>query len=122
VVIALPVPTYAVSYDGNGNTSGKRTGGCKFLSGRARGVTVKANTGSLVEDRLYICGGWKYCCGAEGGTSYAGGESFLMTAGNVTLLRQVDAANPTYGVTSKRPTTTPRGLFRQADANAYLQG
>jgi uncharacterized protein (TIGR02145 family)/uncharacterized repeat protein (TIGR02543 family) len=116
VVIALPVQTYGVSYDGNGNTSGSVPVDANSFQ-QGAGVTVKANTGSLVKTGFTFAG-WNTAADGSG-TSYAGGESFLMTAGNVTLYAKW-TQNPTYGVTYSGNNNTSGTV--PADANAYLQG
>ncbi len=80
------LPTFTVTYDGNGNTSGSvptDTGG--YLSGAT--VTTKSNSGTLFI-RNYTFAGWNTA--ADGtGTKYAVGDTFTIT-GNITLYAQWD--------------------------------
>jgi uncharacterized repeat protein (TIGR02543 family) len=78
-------PTYTVTYDGNGNTSGSvPIDTTKYVQGQI--VTVLGNIGNL----LYTCysfSGWNLK--ADGlGTTFAPGQTFPMGEANVTLYAQ----------------------------------
>ncbi len=76
------LPTYTVTYDGNGNTDGSvPTDGKAYYQNDT--VTVLGNTGSLVKTG-YTFAGWN--TQADGlGTTYTEGQTFKMGAANVTL-------------------------------------
>jgi uncharacterized repeat protein (TIGR02543 family) len=75
-------PTYTVTYDGNGNTSGSvPTDSTHYEEGAT--VTVLGNTGDLARDG-YTFAGW--CVNSDGtGDSYTQGQTFTMGSANVTL-------------------------------------
>lgn len=73
------IPTYSVTYAGNGNTSGTvPTDGSTYASGAT--VTSKTNSGSLAKTG-YTFGGWSI---SSGGTVSAG-STFTMPSSAVTL-------------------------------------
>ena len=88
-------PTYTVTYEGNGNTSGSvPTDSTNYEE--ATSVTLPANTGNLVKTG-HTFAGW--CVNADGtGTNYTQGQTFIMGSGNVTLFAKW-TQNPTYTVT-----------------------
>jgi uncharacterized repeat protein (TIGR02543 family) len=88
-------PTYAVTYLGNGNTSGNPpTDSTNYETGW--NVTVKTNSGSLAKTGNTFVG---WCINADGsGTSYTPGNTFAMGTSNVTLYAKW-SLNPTYNVT-----------------------
>jgi hypothetical protein len=76
------LPTYTVTYDGNGSTSGTvPVDGNMYVEGET--VFVLGNTGGLVR-ASYSFAGWSTEPGG-GGTTYQGGDTFLMGAADVTL-------------------------------------
>jgi uncharacterized repeat protein (TIGR02543 family) len=77
------IPTYAITYNGNGNTSGSvPTDSTNYEEGAT--VTVLGNTGNLAKDPDGIFIGWN--TEADGsGTLYAPLQSITMGAANVTL-------------------------------------
>ena len=78
------VPTYTVTYDGNGNTGGTAPiDGNAYLAGDA--VTVLSE-GSLVRTG-YTFAGWNTAANGSG-TSYLAGQAFAMPANNLTLYAQ----------------------------------
>jgi uncharacterized repeat protein (TIGR02543 family) len=82
--VALPNPTYTITYNGNANTGGTvPTDDNKYAQGAT--VTVKANTGTLVRTG-YTFGGWNTLANGSG-NSYAasGSATFIMGSANVTL-------------------------------------
>lgn len=83
--------TYAVTYDGNGNTSGSvPTDGNSYSSGAT--VTVLGNTGSLAQ----TCGtfnGWNTAANGSG-SAYAPAATFTITA-NTTLYAQWTSTSKT---------------------------
>ncbi len=80
-------------------------------------VTVKANIGGLARAG-YTFAGWNTAADGKG-TSYSGGETFNMSAANVTLYA-VWTQNPTYTVSYSGNGNT--GGTVPTDANAYQQG
>ena len=90
-----PNPTYMVTYDGNGNTSGSvPTDSTNYEQGNT--VTVLGNAGNLARDH-YMFAGW--CVNSNGiGNSYTQGQTFIMGSTNVTLYAKW-TPNPTYMVT-----------------------
>ncbi|MFD2330887.1 InlB B-repeat-containing protein [Cohnella sp. GCM10020058] len=81
----MPIPTYTVTYDGNGSTGGSApTDSGSYEEGAA--VTVAGNGGNLVKTG-YTFGGWNIAADGSG-TGYAGGKSFPIGTQNVTLYAQ----------------------------------
>ncbi|MBN1578110.1 MAG: InlB B-repeat-containing protein [Chitinispirillaceae bacterium] len=79
------LPTYNLTYNGNGNTGGEvPVDGNSYLGGA--GVTVLGNTGSFVKSGSTFAG-WNTAADGSG-TGYAGGASFTMGSANVTLYAQ----------------------------------
>lgn len=80
------VPTYTVSYDGNGATAGSApTDGARYPAGAE--VTVPANTGGLaktVDDIEQVFAGWNTQADGDG-TTYAPGSTFTMGATDAVL-------------------------------------
>ncbi|MFC5450084.1 OmpL47-type beta-barrel domain-containing protein [Paenibacillus aestuarii] len=75
-------PTYAVTYNGNGNTGGSvPTDPSAYVQGAT--VTVSDNTGSLVKTG-YTFSGWNTAADGRG-TDYAANATFSMGSANVTL-------------------------------------
>jgi uncharacterized repeat protein (TIGR02543 family) len=75
------LPTYTVTYDGNGSTGGTAPAdGNAYLASDT--VTVKGNTGSLTKTGFDFAG-WNTAADGSG-TNYAAGATFPMTA-NTTL-------------------------------------
>ncbi|HWR57898.1 MAG TPA: InlB B-repeat-containing protein [Thermodesulfovibrionales bacterium] len=75
------LPTFTVTYAGNGNTGGTvPTDPNAYLSGAT--VTVLGNTGGLTRTG-YTFAGWNTAANG-GGTNYVGGNTFVIT-GNTTL-------------------------------------
>jgi len=109
-------PTYTVTYNGNGNTSGTVPADANaYVQGAT--VTVLGNMGNLVRTG-YTFIGW--CTTAEGsGTSYATGTTFSLSTGNVILYAKW-TQNPTYSVIYNSNGSTSGSV--PLDANAYLQG
>jgi uncharacterized repeat protein (TIGR02543 family) len=89
------VPTYSVTYAGNGNSSGVApTDSGIYATGAT--VTVLGNTGNLVNTG-YTFAGWNTAANGTG-TAYAAGATFSMGNSNVTLYAQWTALS-TYAVT-----------------------
>jgi uncharacterized repeat protein (TIGR02543 family) len=78
------LPTYTVTYNGNGSTGGSVPVDAETYASGAT-VPVKANTGSLVRTG-YVFNGWNTAANGTG-TSYAasGSATFTMGEANVTL-------------------------------------
>ena len=79
---AIWQPTYAVTYDGNGNTGGSVPvdGGSPYTAG----ATVTARSPGSLSETGYSFAGWN--TSADGsGTSYSPGDTFAMPAAPVTL-------------------------------------
>ncbi|MBN2796153.1 MAG: InlB B-repeat-containing protein, partial [Clostridia bacterium] len=86
------LPTYTVTYNGNGNTGGSvPTDGNNYPNGNT--VTVLGNTGSLVRTG-YTFAGWNTAANGSG-TSYTGGNTFSIGTSNVTLYAQWTAIDYT---------------------------
>jgi uncharacterized repeat protein (TIGR02543 family) len=80
-----PVPTFAVTYSGNGNTGGEAPEDSgEYVSGAK--VTVLANSGDLVRNG-YTFNGWNTAAGGTG-TAYAAESTFVMGSASVTLYAQ----------------------------------
>jgi uncharacterized protein (TIGR02145 family)/uncharacterized repeat protein (TIGR02543 family) len=115
-IVHATVPTFAVTYYGNSNTSGSvPTDANTYASGST--VTVKANTGALVRTG-YIFAGWNTAA-AGTGSSYAGSDPLIMGTVNVILFAKW-TQNPTYTVTYDGNGNTAGSA--PTDANAYEQG
>ncbi len=82
--IPATIPTYTVTYSGNGNTGGSiPVDSTNYQEGAA--VTVLGNTGNLQRDG-YAFASW--CVNANGtGSSYTQGQTFTMGTADVTLMR-----------------------------------
>ncbi|MFC3801520.1 S-layer homology domain-containing protein [Cohnella sp. GCM10012308] len=93
-------PTYTVSYQGNGATSGSAPADSDYAEGVT--VSVDGNTGNLARTG-YTFAGWN--TQADGsGTDYAAGASFTMGTADVTLYAKWLTAN-----TSSDSDTGPTG-------------
>ena len=87
--------SYAVTYDGNGNTGGTApTDSTSYETGQT--VTVLDNTGALVKTGNAFAG-WNTLADGSG-TTYTVGQTFAMGSANVTLYAKW-TTNPTYTVT-----------------------
>ncbi len=76
------LPTYTVTYNGNGSTSGTPpTDATGYYTGQT--VTVLSNSGNLKKTG-YSFGGWNTAANGSG-TTYAVGQTFSMGSGNMTL-------------------------------------
>ncbi|MGD0277485.1 MAG: InlB B-repeat-containing protein, partial [Syntrophales bacterium] len=92
---ANSIPTYTVTYNGNGNTGGTvPIDTTNYEQGQT--VTVQGNTGNLVKTG-YSFTGWTTLANASG-TNYTPGQTFRMGTANV-VLYATWTANPTYTVT-----------------------
>ena len=109
-------PTYTVTYNGNGNTSGTvPTDPGAYITGAT--VTTKTNSGTLVKTGSTFAG-WNTA--ADGtGTSYAASATFTMSSANVTLYATW-TANPTYTVTYNGNGNTSGTV--PTDPGAYITG
>jgi hypothetical protein len=111
-----PVPTYTVTYNGNGATGGSvPTDSNNYLQGAT--VEVKGNTGGL-SLAGYTFAGWNTMSDGSG-TSYAGGATFPMGTADIALYT-VWTTLPTYTVTYNGNGAT--GGSVPTDSNNYLQG
>jgi uncharacterized protein (TIGR02145 family)/uncharacterized repeat protein (TIGR02543 family) len=77
-------PSYSLTYDGNGNTSGSVPAIANYIVGIP--VFVAANTGNLTKAG-YDFAGWNTLSNGSG-IHYAPGGNFLMTPSNLTLYAQ----------------------------------
>lgn len=111
-----PNHTYAVIYNGNGNTGGSApVDSTNYQQGQT--VVVAGNTENLVLTN-YSFSGWN--TQADGsGTAYAQGQTFLIGPVNVTLYAQW-TANPTYMVIYNGNGNTSGSIPN--DSVAYTQG
>ncbi len=112
-----PAPTYAVTYDGNGNTGGTVPVDASSPYNYNSTVTVLGNTGSLVKTG-YSFASWNSAADGSG-TNYAPAATFLMGAANVTLYAKWTAL-PTYTVTYDGNGNT--GGSVPTDGNSYFNG
>jgi uncharacterized repeat protein (TIGR02543 family) len=88
------IPTYDVTYFGNGNTGGSApTDGTSYENGES--VTI-AGPGTLVRSG-YTFAGWNTLANGAG-TAYAAGSTLIMGSADVNLYAQWDLI-PTYSVT-----------------------
>ena len=92
-LVAVSASTFAVTYNGNGNTSGTVPvdSNSPYTSGSS--VTVMDNTGSLVKDGSTF-NGWNTAADGSG-TSYAAEATFRITA-DTTLYAQWDEASHSH--------------------------
>jgi uncharacterized repeat protein (TIGR02543 family) len=110
------LPTYTVSYDGNGNTGGSApVDSTNYLQGAT--VTVLGNSGVLVKAGSSFVG-WNTLANGSG-TSYSQGQTFTIGSANVTL-HAVWTALSTYTVSYDGNSGT--GGSAPADSTNYLQG
>src|SRR5512133_213261 len=110
------VPSYAITYNGNGNSLGAipiDTG--KYATGAT--VAVKGNTGNLVKTGFTFAG-WNTAADGSG-TAYADGSTFNMGTSNVTLFARW-TQNPTFTVTYDGNTNTAGTV--PSDAGKYEAG
>ena len=90
------VPTFTVSYNGNGATGGSApVDGNKYQAGAT--VTVLGNTGNLANTG-YTFVGWNTVANGSG-TEYTAGGTFTMGSANLTLYAQWSQQGSTYTVT-----------------------
>jgi uncharacterized repeat protein (TIGR02543 family) len=75
-----PIPTYSVTYLGNGSTGGNVPVDANAYT-QGQSVTVLGNTGSLVQTNFTFAG-WQI---NGAGTVYTQGQAFSMGSANVTL-------------------------------------
>jgi len=108
-------PTYTVTYNGNGNSSGTIPSDANQYQ---TGATVTAlPQGSLVKTGATFAG-WNTLANGTG-TAYAANTTFVMTAANVSLYAQW-TTNPTYTVTYNGNGNTSGTV--PSDANQYQTG
>ena len=109
-------PTYTITYNGNGNTSGTvPTDPGAYVTGAT--VTTKTNSGTLAKTGSTFAG-WNTA--ADGtGTAYAASATFTMGSANVTLYATW-TANPTYTVTYNGNGNTSGTV--PTDPGAYVTG
>ncbi|WP_027085625.1 InlB B-repeat-containing protein [Cohnella panacarvi] len=105
------VNSYAVSYDGNGATSGSAPGGSSHDYGTS--VAVSGNTGNL-EKPGYSFAGWNTAANGSG-MHYGAGDTFSMGAGDIALYAQWASNNAQLSVLSVdqgvlSPAFSPSGL------------
>ena len=109
-------PTYSLTYNGNGNTSGTVPADANAYEQGAT-VTVKGNTGNLANSG-YSFVGWNTAADGSG-TSYAVGVDFNIGTNNVILYAKW-TQNQTYTVTYNGNGNVSGTV--PADVNAYVQG
>ncbi|HVO21025.1 MAG TPA: InlB B-repeat-containing protein [Anaeromyxobacter sp.] len=109
------LPTYTVTYDGNGSNGGTiPTDSGRYEQGQT--VTVLGNTGDLVKTG---CTFKEWNTRADGsGTAYAAGQTFVMGAADVSLYAQWTVL-PTYGVTYSSNGASSGSV--PIDSNRYYQ-
>ncbi len=110
------LPTYSVTYNGNGNTGGNvPVDSNRYWIGLS--VTVLGNTGSIVKTG-YDFDGWNTAANGTG-TDYSVGSTFAMVSTNVVLYAKW-AALPTYSVTYNGNGNTGGSI--PIDVNRYWTG
>ncbi|NLD91200.1 MAG: InlB B-repeat-containing protein [Fibrobacter sp.] len=110
------VPNYAITYNGNGNSSGTiPTDTGKYETGST--VAVKGNTGNLAKTG-YVFAGWNTAADGSG-AAYSEGSSLLIGTNDVTLFARW-TQNPTFTVTYDGNTNTT-GIV-PSDAGKYETG
>ncbi len=111
------VPTYTVTYNGNGATGGAvPTDGNRYAVGAT--VTALGNTGDLV-NAGYSFSGWNTAANGSG-TAYASGATFAMGGANAVLYAQWTSSNATYLVTYNGNGSSSG--FGLPDPNQYAAG
>ena len=109
-------PTYTVTYDGNGNTSGSvPVDTTNYVLGQT--VTVLGNTGNLVKTG-YSFVGWSTQADGSGAT-YSQAQTFTMGTVNVTLYAKW-TTHPVYTVTYNGNGNTSGSV--PVDSTNYEQG
>ncbi len=110
------LPTYSVTYKGNGNTGGTvPIDANQYTTGMT--VTIMGNTGNLIKANVTFAG-WN--TQADGsGTNYSIGATFIMGNADVVLYAKW-TQNPTYQVLYEKNGATS-GLV-PVDANNYEKG
>lgn len=115
------LPTYTVTYNGNGATGGAVPSDANnYLAGAT--ATVLANSGSMVRvvgGSTYSFAGWNTLANGTG-TSYSGGQTLVIGSTNQTLFA-VWTLLPTYTVTYNGGTGFTGGS-PPTDSNNYLTG
>ncbi len=108
------LPTYAVTYNANGATSGSvpTDSASPYLDGAT--VTVLGNTGSLARTG-YTFAGWNTAADGSG-TPYAAGATFTIGAAPVTLYAQWALLKMTYNANGATGGTAP------VDSTGYSYG
>lgn len=105
-------PTYTVTYDGNGATSGQVPTSASYEETAT--VIVEGNSGSL-EKPNHTFTGWNTQADGKG-TAYVVGDKFRMGTANITLYAEWKANPPTIG---GDPTPPPTSLNNDDDDNDY---
>ena len=109
-------PTYTVTYDGNGKTSGNvPVDSTNYEVGQT--VTVPGNTGNLIKTG-YSFIGWNTQANGNG-TTYTQSQTFSIGAANITLYAKW-TVNPTYTVTYDGNGST--GGIVPVDSTTYETG
>ena len=111
-----PVPTYTVTYSGNGSTSGTAPADSNKYPAGAK-VTVLGNSGNLAKSG-YTFAGWDTAASGSG-TAYAPAATFTMGSANTTLYARWTPV-PTYTVTYSGNGSTSGTA--PADSNKYPAG
>jgi uncharacterized protein (TIGR02145 family)/uncharacterized repeat protein (TIGR02543 family) len=115
-IVHVPVITYTVTYNGNGNTAGAvPIDANAYVQGAS--ATVKANTGALARTGFTFAG-WNTTA-AGTGTFQAGGDPLTIGTANVILFAKW-TQNATFSVTYNGNGNTAGAV--PADPNAYEQG
>jgi len=116
--LALPPPTYAVTYNGNGNTGGTVPVDSKtYVNGAP--VVVLDNTGNLVKSGFRFSG-WNLKPDGTG-TNYSVGNSFSMSSSNIALYASWLAVPPqSYSVAYSGNGSTSGSV--PIDTKTYVSG
>ncbi len=92
------IPTYTVTYNGNGNTGGTAPTDASSPYASGSTVTVLGNTGSLVKTG-YTFDGWNTVADGSG-IGYAAGGTFNISANTTLYAQWADAACTSHAVTA----------------------
>ncbi len=119
VTVKRYLPTYTVTYDGNGNDQGDVPVDNSSHEEGAE-VTVLGNTGSLTKEG-YTFAGWNTAANGSGST-YQAGETFPMGTANVTLYARwaENTNNGSHGRRSSHSRVTPTPSVADVSSHAFV--
>ncbi|MFC4599568.1 InlB B-repeat-containing protein [Cohnella hongkongensis] len=114
------INSYAVTYDGNGNTGGSVPAGGSYDYNSS--VTVQGNSGHLVRTG-HTFAGWNTEANGSG-TAYGAGATFPMGAADVTLYARwtIDSYPVTYDGNGSTGGTAPAAAQHEYQSSVTVQG